>query len=274
MTLPSWLQDLRRLKIVNVVQSKPSAREGYLLGRSWDEIRQDVIGGGQADFDEPFGDLSGADRVLLYAYVNQIRHLEELVEAFTQLFQSAVPREPLIVLDLGSGPFTGGLAFAAVVGNKVPFSYIGLDRSSEMRNLGETLAAEAERVGALNCMDRQWVGDLESVAWTDVPRWRPVLAIASYLLASPTLDVSILVEEVNKLCARFGRGSVTVLYTNSSIDGAKRNFGAFRTALESVGFSMFADERGSVTIERLSELKVHTLRYALFHRDRQETLDV
>jgi SAM-dependent methyltransferase len=272
LSLPDWLESLRRREIVGVVRSSPDTQGDHLLGIHKDEVINQVIDWGQADFDAPYLHLSGADRALLYAYFNQPRHLEELYEAFTQLFKGGPPADPLIVLDVGCGPFTGGLALAAVLGNGVPFTYIGLDQSSAMRELGERLASAAERVGALNCMERQWAKDLNSVVWQSSPGWRPILVIASYLLASRTLNAERLVADVDALCARIGRGRVTVLYTNSQHAGPNRSFGAFRAALENAGFSIFADDIGSVTIERLGEER--RLRYALFHRDARRILDV
>jgi hypothetical protein len=265
---------LRRTEIIDSVRSHPETDGDYLLGIHKAQIFRSVIGGGQADFDLPYCNLSPRGRALLYAYFNQLGHLEELVEAFTQLFGSGAPRDSLIVLDLGCGPFTGGLALAAVLGNEVPFTYIGMDKSLVMRELGESLAVAAEQTGGLNCADRQWVDGIGSVTWQRAPGWRPILVIASYLLASPTLNAELLVEGVVALCARLGRGSVTVLYTNSPYPDANRSFGAFRAALENAGFSIFADDHGLITVDRFDGPRERNLRYALFHRDALRTLDV
>ena len=116
MSFPGWLTSLRKREVLNLVDSKPGRHGDYFLGIHKDEICNRVIGGGQADFDEPYRGLSGYDRCLLYAYFNQRGHLEELVEAFGQLFKKGPPGLPLIVVDVGCGPFTGGLALAAVLG--------------------------------------------------------------------------------------------------------------------------------------------------------------
>lgn len=274
MSIPDWLRRLRRTEIVDVICNSPSTRGDYFFGIHKDEVISQVIGGGQADFDTPYGHLNGSDRSLLYAYFNQLGHLEELIEAFGQLFKNGPPPDPLIVLDLGCGPFTGGLALAAVLGDRAPFSYIGLDRSSAMRELGERLGAAAEQVGALNCSERYWVEDFASIQWYRAPGWRPILVIVSYLLASPTLDVESLVADFMELCTRLSRGPITVLYTNSPSVGANRNFVAFRAALEKADFSVIADDLGSITIERLAGLKERRLRYALFHRHAQKVLYV
>jgi hypothetical protein len=231
-----------------------------------------VICGGQADFDAPFLHLSGAERALLYAHFNQLGHLEELIEAFTQLFRNGSPPDPLIVVDAGCGPFTGGLALSSV--SNEPFSYIGIDRSASMRDLGERLASSAQDFGSLNCSDRQWVADFDDIKWQRPPDWRPILVIASYLLASPTLDVAAFVQNIDVVCKLFGRGPVTVLYTNSPLPWPNRNLDLFRNCLRGVGFKIVADDKGEITIDRYSEVRTRGLRYALFHRDAQTVLRI
>lgn len=274
MPLPGWLDALRRTEVGDTVRNLPETGGNYFHGLHKDEVVNQVIECGQADFDLPYKHLNGGDRALLYAYFNQLAHLEELQEAFTQLFGTRRPDQPLIVVDVGCGPFTGGLALAAVFGNDVPFSYVGVDRSLAMRELGERLARAAEGAGALNCAGRQWVQDLNAIEWVGAPGWRPVLVIASYLLASPTLDAEALVAELDVLCARFGRGPVTVLYTNSPKAQPNRSFGAFRVALEKRGFAVIADDLGSITIDRYEGSRERKLRYALLHRGEQRILSV
>ena len=80
--LPQWLQDLRRSEIIERVRDDPRSMGDTLLGVNFEIARREVIGGGQADFDQPWNDLSATDRVLLYAYINQRGRLEELAEAF------------------------------------------------------------------------------------------------------------------------------------------------------------------------------------------------
>lgn len=274
MALPSWLVKLRQREVVTMVRSRPDTHGDYIFGIPTDEVFSDVLGGGQADFDAPYRHLEGGDRALLYAYLIQKRHLEELVEAFTQLFKDGAPNDPLIVLDLGCGPFTAGLALAAALGNDSTFSYIGLDRSASMRELGERLAVAAEDFGALRGVERQWVEKLDAVQWREVRGWRPVLVIASYLLASPILDVGTLVEDIDCLCNRFGRGSVTVLYTNSTRPRANQNFGPFRDALAGAGFRIIVDDCGAITTNELVGARARALRYALFRRHARSILDI
>ena len=232
----------------------------------------EAIGWGQAAFDESWGDLSPADRVLLYAYFNQLGHLEELTAAFRMLFRTGPPVDEPIVVDLGCGPFTGGLAVAGVLGPERRFDYIGMDRSHAMRRFGEHLAVAAMRLDAVPQIDHYWAADLTSVPWRTVPGWRPVIVVVSYLLASPTLNAAELIGELEDLFRRLGRGRVTVLYTNSARPEANLSFPVFRQELQGAGFELYADDTGSIDIERLQGQRERQLRYALFHRRSRDVL--
>jgi hypothetical protein len=272
MAIPNWLAQLRRQEIIEVVQNHPNTHNGLVLNLSPQEIVDKAICGGQADFDAPYLHLNGAERALLYAYFNQLGHLEELIEAFTQLFKNGSPADPFVVVDAGCGPFTGGLALSSVINR--PFSYIGIDRSVSMRNLGERLASAAQDSGRLRCSCRQWVADFDDIKWQPPPDWRPILVIASYLLASPTLDVAVFVRNIDVVCKLFGRGPVTVLYTNSALPRPNRSFPVFRNLLRDLGFRIIADDQGEIAIERFQGLQRRPLRYALFQRDAQTILEL
>ena len=73
--LPQWLMQLRRSEIVERVRDDPRSTGNTLLGVDFEVARRKVVGGGQADFDQPWNDLSADDRVLLYAHINQLGHL-------------------------------------------------------------------------------------------------------------------------------------------------------------------------------------------------------
>ena len=271
-TLPQWLQELRRAQITEQLRNDPRSGEGLFLGVDRDAAMK-AIGWGQADFDESWGALSSADRVLLYAFFNQLGHLEELTEAFRMLFAGSHPKEPIVV-DLGCGPFTGGLAIASALGADARFDYIGVDQSYAMRRFGEQLASAATRLDGMPSHVRHWSPSIASVTWNAAPGWRDVIVIMSYLFASPTLDVATLVTELENLLLRLGGGRVTVLYTNSARQDANLSFPEFSVALQDAGFRLFADDTGNIKIERWSGARPRNLRYALFHRGRQDTLQL
>ena len=269
--LPPWLEGLRRSEIIERVRNDPRSVGGRVLGVDHDVAQQEVAGWGQAEFDEPWDSLSSDDRVLLYAWFFQLGHLEELTEAFRLLFRTGPPGDEPLVVDLGCGPFTGGLAVAGVLGSGQRFDYIGVDRSRAMRCFGERLALAAERFPEMPRIERHWSADVSSVSWDPAPGWRPVFVIVSYLLASPTLDAVALIADLEKLLTKLGRGPVTVLYTNSTRDEANRGFPSFCAALRDAGFELFADDTGVIEIERWRGTRERRLRYALFHRKKQDT---
>ena len=271
--LPQWLELLRRSEIIDRVRNDPRSAGGRLLGVEREIAVREVIGGGQAEFDEPWRDLSADDRVLLYAYFNQLGHLKELAEAFRMLFADAsLPDDPIVV-DLGCGPFTGGLAMATALDRQHHIDYIGMDRSRAMRELGEKLASAVTGLDQTPRIQRHWSPDLASVPWVpERPGWRPVFVIVSYLLASPTLDAMELITELEGLLAKLGRGPVTALYTNSPRYEPNRSYPDFRTALLDAGFELSVEAIGSIEVEGWTGPKIRRLRYALFHRQKQDTL--
>ena len=270
--LASWLERLRREEILQKIRNDPrSSGLDSFLGYDAERAKQ-AAGWGQAVFDEPWRDLTPQDRVLLYSYFFQIRHLRELTVAFRHLFRDGPPDKQPVVIDLGCGPVTGALALAGVFGTRICFDYIGVDRSTAMLNFGEHMVSSAKSHGEMQSVSYQCASEVSSVSWPSVPGWRPVFVIMSYLLASPTLDVKQLVADLDVLLERIGRGHVTVLYTNSPKSAPNRRFNNFSAALQDIGFRLDTNDIGTVEIESGSEIKKYELRYALFSRQRQTTL--
>jgi hypothetical protein len=252
---------------VDVVQRDPRTASARLLGVAEGDVFQ-TLGGGQADFASPPDGLTPDDLALLYAYQLQLRHVEELVEAFGQHLSGCNIDKP-VVIDLGCGPFTGGLAVASALHPPNGLTYIGLDRAPAMYRLGERLAIATVQSRGIDIV-RIWTADLNTVQWHEPPRWRPVIVIVSYLLASPTIDPVALATDLHTLLKRIGRGPLTLLYTNSVYAEKNVHFPAFRAALESIGLKLIKDEIGAVETHR----KQLALRYALFFRAAQDTLEL
>ena len=262
--LPHWLQELRREEIIDPIKSdlrSQKPQNQVFLGLSKQQAFN-AIAGGQADFTKPYGDLSTDDLALLYAYLNQKGHLEELISAFRQIF-SGTKLSDLICLDLGSGPFTGGLALASTLGEYGSFDYIGIDLAPCMQKLGEHLASSLRVPGNIK---RQWCSHINDVKWTEPPSWRPVLIIISYLLASHTLNVTNLISELTKLLTRFGHDKAILLYTNSAAERHNSNFDTFQKHVIKAGFKNEIDDIGTVAVKRGHQNTIRQLRYSLFTR--------
>ena len=265
--LPDWLGSLRRVEVTDRVRNDSRSRGGTLFGMDMDGAFE-AVGGGQADFDAPCGDLSPDDLALLYAYLNQKGHLEELVAAFGQLLASRKPPNPIVV-DVGCGPFTGGLALAATLGQDPRFDYIGVDRADSMRRLARRLACSGLVPGRVTS---RWAPDIGSVEWQRPPGWREVIVIVSYLFASPTLDAETMFGDLECLLRRLGHGAVTLLYTNSTREEPNRQYPEFRGRLEEAGFQVYAEDHGVIFVERRNGPHERKLYYALFRRPRRRRL--
>lgn len=270
--LPAWLKQLRKIEITQRVNHDPRSSLGRFLGVSKSVATEEVAGGGQADFNGPWNHLSPDDRVLLYAYFFQLGHLEELIKAFGMLLAEGSPTEKPIVIDLGCGPFTGGLAFANALGSERQFDYIGVDRSDAMRRLGERLAAAAEQCNEGFQINRYWTSDISSISWSHPPSWRPIFVIVSYLLASPTLVAGELLTDLKQLLTKLGQGPVTILYTNSQRPEANKQFSDFAKVLLDAGFKKLKDDIGTIEVERIHGTQDRRLRYALFYRPARNIL--
>lgn len=260
-TLPQWLRNLRKTKITDRVLEDPRSQSDTIFGMNMQSAFT-AIGGGQADFTKPCGNLSTEDLAILYSYLNQLGHLEELIAAFSQLFSDGSPENPVVV-DLGSGPFTGGLALASALGGNFRFDYIGVDRASCMRKFGEYLASSEEVPGNVT---RQWIADIAEVTWESPPDWRDVIVIVSYLFASPTLDAENLFADLERLLNRLGNGRVMLLYTNATAEKHNSRYLRFRTKLIQSDFTCQVEDHGEVLVERAGGSQLRKLRYALFYR--------
>ena len=252
----------------------PRSGSGLYLGVNHSFATNQAAGWGQASFDEPLGNLSPDDRVLLYAYFFQLGHLEELFKAFGMIFDNSRPSHAPIVADLGCGPFTGGLAFAGALGIGEQFDYIGVDRSDAMRRLGEQIATAATNINTEFQFNRHWASDISSISWNQLPSWRPIFVIISYLFASPSLNIEKLVTDLEILLKKLGRGPVTVLYTNSAKPEANQRFTDFHTRLCHIDFRLLKDDIGIIEVERMGGTRKRPLRYALFYRPSQNTLQL
>ena len=265
--LPDWLEELRRVHVTDRVLDDPRSRDRTLFGMDMAQAFE-AIGAGQADFDAAYGDLSPDDLALLYAYLNQKGHLEELVAAFGQLLAGSKPPNPIVV-DIGCGPFTGGLALAATLGQNPRFDYIGVDRAASMRRLGARLACSDHAPGRVTA---HWAADIGSVEWRRPPGFRDVIVIVSYLFASPTLDAEVLFGDLDRLLRRLGHGAATLLYTNSAREEPNRQFPDFRRRLEETDFRVHAEGQGAIVVERWNGRRERNLYYALFRRPQRRRL--
>lgn len=266
---PKWLRDLRSTAIVRPLRDDPrTGKSRNPLGLDSASARR-IIDYGQADFDSPYGEYSPDDRVSLYAYWNQKLHLDELITAFSQLYPEKKSKD-LIVLDIGCGPFTGGLALLAWLGGHAKMDYIGVDRAESMRNLGKRLSESALIQGDF---DTAWYSDTSLVLWEQPTSWRDTLVIISYLFASRSVQIDRLSSDLIQLINRIGYGAVTVLYMNSRRESANLPMTPFEQTLEKAGFDI-KESLQVGTMQRTNKAKPHTFKFALFRRPPRSKMEL
>jgi SAM-dependent methyltransferase len=247
--MPDWLTTVRNEVIIGPIESDPRTvnNPGTFLGWQKNTIFNQVIEFGQADFEASIGHLSPQDRAVLYARYNQPRHLDELVFAFKQLFESTDNIGRPTFIDLGCGPFTAGLAFAVAYSADKTFRYYGVDRAEAMLDLSNRLFKAAQTNGGIHADTSAWFGSALTKANFGKITGALSIVVASYLLASPSLDVNQLVLEVVGALKRIGPGPAAVFYTNSALPDLNHKFPAFREAFEQAGFTCLRDSTSLFT---------------------------
>jgi SAM-dependent methyltransferase len=235
---------------------------GKRLGHPVNWIFHNAIGGGQASFDESIEDLTPRDRALLYALFNQKAHIDELIHAFERLLPDPALLHGATVLDIGCGPFTAGLALANVAGSGVAFRYFGFDLYQSMRDLGRELADAATAAGGLDARTSTRFASTTDDIDFGQRRSEWTVVVLSYLLASESLDVALICEQIVRACDRISFGPAAVLYTNAVRASARTKFPALEAKLAEAGF-----EKKIEAEDRLTDGdKVREIHYALFVR--------
>ncbi len=244
-TRSPWLVDVRRTHVVQPIMqdARNTGVRDTRLGYSNTWIFFNAIGGGQADFDRPIQNLSPRDRVMLYAFFNQKGHVDELSHAFGKLLPEPHQLHGATVLDIGCGPFTVGLSLANIAGNVVAFRYYGIDTSAMMCDFGRELAAAAQQAGGLNANSTvDFHASLDDIDFGPA-RAGWTMVVLSYLLASDSLNIETLVEQLLRACDRIGPGPVAVLYTNTSREAAGAKFPELEERLLDARFVKTVDDR-------------------------------
>lgn len=267
---PGWLEQLLDQEVIQRINDDPRTVPGTFLGYPKGRIYADIIEFGQADFDAPAFGLSGDDRALLYTRYNQPRHLDELIHAWKCLFATATLGGRPTVIDLGCGPFTAGLALGAVLGVDRDFRYYGVDRARSMCTLGARLADAARALGGLSARTAvNFSGGLAGIDFGPV-RNDLTIVVASYLLASPSVNVAQLVSEIVDTVGRVGPGPAAILCTNSANEAMNRNYQAFRDGLIANGFEVKVED-----VETFYETKTpKRLFYAVLYRKAETTINL
>jgi hypothetical protein len=139
-----------------------------------------------------------------------------------------------------------------------------------MLKLGHRLAAAARERGVLHADASVWFGTNLSEADFGPKRGDWTIVVASYLFASPSLNVQKLMVEILGAIDCVGPGPAAVLYTNSAQERWNLSYPEFRDRLVDAGFGVVADDTAELAGDRGSR----TLRYALLFRPETRTIDL
>jgi SAM-dependent methyltransferase len=265
-----WRSNLLQSEIHDRINNDPRTTHDTFLGYPRSRIFSEVIEGGQAEFDQPLGILTGDDRALLYAKFNQQRHLDEQDHGLAQMFGSEGRIVRPTILDVGCGPFTVGLSVAKTLGATKPFRYFGIDRSEAMIKLSERLVAGARERGAFHPETQiSFSRDLSAIDFGQ-SRGELTIVVASYLLASSTLEITPLVTSLVDALSRIGPGPAAVFYTNSAQARATSKFPLFRDELVRNGFVVKVEKTTLFSATKTPK----ELHYALLFRPAKRMMSV
>ncbi len=215
---------------------------GHWLGHPFADIRTKILGCGLADFNDgylhsKYGDLSNEDKVLLYCFVHMTQHFFESVSTFrrfrTRLKTLLSAPRPTIMVDLGCGPGTAGLALAESF-NRPNVDYRGVDHATPMLRMARSLLSAARDDGLFGPRFRfsttsSWGALHRLAAAIDDPR--NLLLNATYLFASDSLDVGDLCACILEFKRNANIKQMLFTYSNTVATPAGERFTVFKRKL-------------------------------------------
>lgn len=207
------VSQLFKYNINLLVFSHTKTKGDLLIGYDKTTIRRDVLNYGKADFDVPFKNLNGSDKVLLYCYFNMKKHFFTSYSVFKKIWGTLEKiflkvQQPVVFIDLGCGPLTSGLALGDLhfeeTGKPLMFHYYGIDISTSMiekaKEFSETdLFDESSTFEFYNDPQTLSLAKISSVAGAN----SHLFVNASYLFASSSLNVENLAKFVSNLRIHF-----------------------------------------------------------------------
>ncbi len=241
-----WSEKMEKLfnkRVVMPVLNDPRTdmSQDISLGYPFPTIRNDIIREGLADFSLGFDDgvhgpLTASEKVLLYCFVNMKNHFFTSLAAL-QCHERNLKKlldEKLLIIDIGCGPATAGLAFLEEF-QGTTFDYLGVDHARPMQDMATEFFAAANSAGLarqkiITCFVNDWHGIKKHRFGTD----NAVLVVFSYFFASESLktdDLAALADILKKLKGHRAQKPVAILHMNSPRNHANRNYLKFRRLL-------------------------------------------
>lgn len=179
-------------------------------GGSWwgydnNTILGEVLKRGRTDFRKGYGAITPDDKVLLYCFFNMKKHFyttyavfELVLPSLMQFFENSDYKP--ILIDLGCGPMTSGLALAdlinSAVGTRLSLTYIGVDHAPAMLRRAKTFQISELFVESDFHYYEKWNEVDFGLLYNLAGKSNPVILNASYLFASESLLVDELADFV------------------------------------------------------------------------------
>ncbi len=212
-----------------------------ILGYPFETIRKKALQEGLADFTNEFDDgehgkLTPAELSLLFCFVNLKGHFFASTAAFQQNLSNLrkLFDERLLVIDVGCGPGTAGLAFADCYPSQM-FDYIGVDRAAGMRDKAAEMLKGVSTFGvSRRPIKAHFASDWQEIRKHPFGIDNAVLMLFSYFFASPTLkqrDLVELVGVIKKMKSYRPQKPIAILHINSPRPVANRHYLTFRKLL-------------------------------------------
>lgn len=230
-------------------RSRGRTNEKYYLGYTADEIRNDIIERGVADFTTGYeDDISAYDKVLLYCYFNMKKHVCTSYQFYNSIgnlehYFRAENKQPMLI-DLGCGPVTSLLAMADLIkektGRRVKINYVGIDTSIEMMQRGDKIIRNSFLLS--DEADVQFYQNWnESTAYikSKLRDTNVMLFNASYLFASNSLNEN----ELARFVVGLSRAGIDTIFLNQNppIPSLNQKFENFKQIVSNFNLVMEQD---------------------------------
>ena len=223
-------QNIFKEKFIDYVQ------RNNLFGYTIQQAADEVIGKGQADFDEGYEKLTPEQVVKIYCYCNMRMHYFSSISLFersdlvNQFYQT---NGRIKFIDIGCGPGTSGLAFAehiyTTTGLPSVFDYFGIDTSNVMKQQAQDMMVNSVFV---NPSTTNFFSDITQVSSNYLDNASCIIVNTCYVFASQHLDLDRLAEYLNNLNKKFPYIPKYLLFQNPNNDYVNRRYFEFRELLD------------------------------------------
>jgi hypothetical protein len=217
-----------------VLNSSTNESQKIYLGYKTNEIHENVIELGKANFDEGYKNLKAFDKVDLYCFFNMKKHYFSSYALFSIFYDVILSKEKINkinFIDIGCGPATSGLAFIELIKEKNyaidKFSYSGIDSAKTML---EKASFFIDKLGYPYSFD--FIDSIDNIKKINNPTEYLTLINCSYLFASKSLEAKELSEKFTTKFKKFDK--IFILYQNSSVSENNKKWEEFKRHIPTI----------------------------------------